>query len=291
MTHRSQATGLVVEFLQDVLAGGALGVPELEVMARAAGLLGEDKRITHSKIFKRAKRSLGIKSVRNGFGDEGEWLWLLEKSPVPSLGENDPEQSPDHLRVPLVPPTWIQGVAHLDHNRALRDIPPHRWRQFLSDCSNFLAARVNGAERAAQLGWDAKSLFGCRLNRPLMYPGSAGLVWAINGGRIVELHREWAIIELPVNKSQRIFERRSVDVGKVIAAMEGQRQCIEAVRMSKPCAEHGRWIRKRPHSRAGEALGPHGKSPRRDFQKPQELWRSMKGYHRHGFRAAYPISA
>ena len=28
MTHRSQAAGLVVEFLRDVLAGGALGVPE-----------------------------------------------------------------------------------------------------------------------------------------------------------------------------------------------------------------------------------------------------------------------
>ena len=205
----------VIGFLRNALAVDALGVLTLEAMARAAGLLGEDQRITHSKIFKRVKRSLEIRSVRNGFGDEGEWLWLLKKLPVPSFGENDPEQSPDDLQIPLVPPTWIQGVAHLDHNRALRDISPHRWRQFLSDCSNFLAARVNGAERAAQLGWDAKSLFGCRLNRPLMYAGSAGLVWAMNGGRIVELHREWAVIELPGNKSRRIFDRRSVDVAKV----------------------------------------------------------------------------
>ena len=43
MTNRPQAAGLVAEFLRDALAGGALGVPQLEVMARAAGLLGEGR--------------------------------------------------------------------------------------------------------------------------------------------------------------------------------------------------------------------------------------------------------
>src|ERR1700738_3604985 len=32
-------------------------------------------RVTHAKVFKRTKKFLGIKSVRNGFGDGGEWLW------------------------------------------------------------------------------------------------------------------------------------------------------------------------------------------------------------------------
>jgi hypothetical protein len=32
MTNRPQAAGLVAEFLRDALAGGALGVPKLEVM-------------------------------------------------------------------------------------------------------------------------------------------------------------------------------------------------------------------------------------------------------------------
>jgi hypothetical protein len=39
------------------------------------------------------------------------------------------------------------------------------------------------------------ALFGCAPKRPLDYSGSAGLVWAINGGRLVELHRDWAVIE------------------------------------------------------------------------------------------------
>jgi hypothetical protein len=42
----------------------------------------------------------------------------------------------------------------------------------------------NWAERAARLGWDAMALFGCAPKRPLDYSGSAGLLWAINGGRL-----------------------------------------------------------------------------------------------------------
>jgi hypothetical protein len=56
--------------------------------------------------------------------------------------------------------------------------------------------------------------FGCHRNYPLMHLGSAGLLWAINGGKLVELHRDWAVIELPVNR-QRTFNRRDVAAGKV----------------------------------------------------------------------------
>jgi hypothetical protein len=35
------------------------------------------------------------------------------------------------------------------------------------------------------------------------------------GGRLVELHRDWAVIDLPVNRSQRIFYRRNVDPAKI----------------------------------------------------------------------------
>jgi hypothetical protein len=225
MTNRPQAAGLVAEFLRDALAGGALGVPKLEVMARAAGLLGEDQCITHAKVFKKAKKSLAIRSVRNGFGDAGEWLWRLERQPDPPAREppepvediyaeaHNPKEVPADLH--RAPSSWIDGVARLDYLRPFTDIPPHRWRQFLSDCNNFLTSGENWAERAAQLGWDAVALFGCHRNRPLMHPGGAGLLWAINGGRLAELHRDWAVIELAANGSRRVFERRRVDVAKV----------------------------------------------------------------------------
>jgi hypothetical protein len=104
MLHRRSET-LVTEFLRDSLAGGALGVTELEVMARAAKLLGEGQRITHAKVFKRTKKFLGIKSVRNGFGDGGEWLWRLERRPASPVSIEDtyaealgPEEAPADVR-------------------------------------------------------------------------------------------------------------------------------------------------------------------------------------------------
>jgi hypothetical protein len=65
------------------------------------------------------------------------------------------------------------------------------------------------------LGWDAMALFGCAPKRPLDYLGSAVLLWAINGGRLLELHRDWAVIDVPVHGSQRTFYRRNVDPAKM----------------------------------------------------------------------------
>src|SRR5882757_4909723 len=59
------------------------------------------------------------------------------------------------------------------------------------------------------------ALFGCAPKRPLDYSGSAGLLWAINGGRLIELHRDWTVIDVPVNRSQRVFYRRNVDQAKI----------------------------------------------------------------------------
>src|SRR5713101_4858346 len=101
---------VVAEFLRDALAVDVLGVPKLEAMARAAGLLGEHQRITNAKAFKRAKKSLGIKSVRAGFGTGGEWLWKLpnghdEALATPSISHQPPRTE---RRVPV---DWAEGVG------------------------------------------------------------------------------------------------------------------------------------------------------------------------------------
>jgi protein SCO1/2 len=59
------------------LANGTLSVPKLEAKARAAGLLGDHQRVTHAKLFERAKKSLGIGFTRAGFGTGGEWRGAL----------------------------------------------------------------------------------------------------------------------------------------------------------------------------------------------------------------------
>ena len=119
---------------------------------------------------------------------------------------------------------WVAGVASLEYDHPPTDIPRHRWRQFVGDCNNFMASRENGAERAAELGWNALGLFGCHRNRPLMYLGSAGLLWAISGGRLVELHRDWAAVELAADGSRRVFHRRRLDAANVTLPWTGLRQ-------------------------------------------------------------------
>jgi hypothetical protein len=79
--HRGDVrhSSAVAAFLHRALAAGALVVGELEAKARAADLLGEHQQIQHAKVFKKAKRALGIRSIRNGFGSGGKWAWSMPR--------------------------------------------------------------------------------------------------------------------------------------------------------------------------------------------------------------------
>jgi hypothetical protein len=210
MPHRL-SEAVVTEFLRDALAVDAVGVPELDEKARAKGLLGQRQSITHTRAFKRAKKSLGIRSLRAGFGARSRWRWQLRQSE----GSVKTDSGSARERRAPIPIDWLQGVACLHPDRPPNDVPRPRWRQFVGDCRNFLSPSENWAERAARLGWDAMALFGCAPKRPLDYLGSAGLLWAIDGGRLLELHRDWAVIDVPVLRSKRIFSRRNVDQAKI----------------------------------------------------------------------------
>jgi hypothetical protein len=79
-----------------------------------------------------------------------------------------------------------------------------------------LTLSISGhAHRAAALGWNALALFGCYRSRPLEHLGSAGVLWAVNGGTLVELHRDWAVIERQHDKSRQVYHRRRQDKAQV----------------------------------------------------------------------------
>ena len=227
------STAKVAEFLQDALTGGAVSVFELEGKARAAGLLSERQQIQHAKPFKKAKKSLGIRSIRDGFGGDGKWAWSmppqapeiaivtiansnLDAKEQPSVRDAEP---PD--RVPAesescgIVQQWTKGVQRLDYMRCPAAVPLMRWHLFLGDCHSFLSSSEKWAQRAAALGWNALALFGCHRSRPLEYLGSAGLLWAINGGKLVELHRDWAVIERGRDKTRHVYHRRRQDKAHV----------------------------------------------------------------------------
>jgi hypothetical protein len=225
MTDRAHKAAAVTDFLQRALVRRALDVAQLEAMARAAGLLGKQQQIQHAKAFKKAKRFLGIRSIRDGFGSKGKWAWLLPAKPVKLANKKEADRPKDAttceqarsvvvnlngLPVELlsgrIPHHWIDGIARLESHRVPRDVPAHRWRQFINDCHTFLLAKENWAERAAGHGWNDLELFGC-CRRPLERLGNAGLLWAINGGRLVELRRDWAVIERASDRSRHVHQR------------------------------------------------------------------------------------
>jgi hypothetical protein len=210
---RGPSEAVVTNFLRRALAARPMSVTDIDPKARAAGLLSEGQSITTAKVFKRAKKSLGITSRRIGFGAHSQWLWQMpnRSSRTSAPVEARPEPAPARR----IPSDWLEGVARLHPDRPPNDVPRHRWRQFVDDCRTFLDSTQGWAERAARLGWDAMALFGCAPKRPLDYSGSAGLLWAINGGRFVELRRDWALIEVPVHRSQRVFSRRNMDAAKI----------------------------------------------------------------------------
>jgi hypothetical protein len=204
---------VVAEFLRKALLRDALAVPKLEAMARRAGLLGEGQRITQAKSFRRAKRSLEIRSFRYGFGKGGGWSWKLPPGSNVSATISA-RKEPSTRREPVIPREWVEGVARLEQHRPPPDIPRHLWTQVVKDCHAFLRSEAL-VRRAVQLGWSTIELFGCKPNFPLSYLGEAGLLWHVNGGRIVELHRDWAVIHSPVNGSPRTYSRREMDQQKI----------------------------------------------------------------------------
>jgi len=135
----------VTAFLRKSLAEGAQEVLTLEATARTEGLLGERQRMTHAKPFKRSKHSLRIRSVRAGFGPNGVWRWELP------CDRDGASTAPAITREPVraercIPVDWVEGVERLNYYRPPTDAPPHRWRQFVSDCHSFLNSPENWAE-------------------------------------------------------------------------------------------------------------------------------------------------
>jgi hypothetical protein len=64
----------VVAFLRD-LAPGPVAAGEIERLAVASGLLGKGKPLGQSKIFRTARKSLGIKTYQKPGERAGGWIW------------------------------------------------------------------------------------------------------------------------------------------------------------------------------------------------------------------------
>jgi len=115
------------------------------------------------------------------------------------------------------PRAWAEALARLDPNKPPGDVPLQRWLRFIDDCGCFLDA--GWAERAAAFVWGPLDLFGCDRERPFAHVDHLALLWLLNGGSIVELHRDRAVIET-AGGARQTYRRRPVEVGRVVLAWE-----------------------------------------------------------------------
>src|SRR5262245_8517527 len=102
-----------LRFLNAVLANGPVPGADRESNARAAGLRGERQEITNAKLFKAAKKDLGVRSERTGFGPKGEWAWACSTPTETNLVET----AADPARLPTTPDPTPMPTQSLRHAR------------------------------------------------------------------------------------------------------------------------------------------------------------------------------
>ncbi|MGE3944865.1 MAG: hypothetical protein AB7H90_23765 [Alphaproteobacteria bacterium] len=77
--------------------------------------------------------------------------------------------------------------------------------QFANDIGRFLDGGF--AEQTTSLGWGPFDLFGCDRNRLLVRRDKAGLLWLLNGDRLVALTADAAVIETR-SGARRTYRRK-----------------------------------------------------------------------------------
>lgn len=109
---------------------------------------------------------------------------------------------------------WSAIVACLDPDLPPGDVPPRRWRRFVDDVGHFLDGGF--APKANALGWGLFDLFGCDRERPFARTDQAGLLWLLNGNRLVAVSENTAVIETRTGARQ-VFRRKPNAAGRVLA--------------------------------------------------------------------------
>jgi hypothetical protein len=104
-----------------------------------------------------------------------------------------------------VPRAWAEGFARLRPNRPRADVPLNRWKTLSEDVRRFLDGPF--LKVAVKLGWGAYDLFGCDRDRPYARIDHMGLLWLLNGRKLVALTETTATIETPTGATQRFWRK------------------------------------------------------------------------------------
>ena len=89
-----------------------------------------------------------------------------------------------------------------------------RWLRFIDDCGRFLDE--GWAACAEALGWGPLDLFGCNRDKPFARISQAGLLWLLEGRKLLALTADTAAIATH-SGGKLTFYRRLLETGGVLA--------------------------------------------------------------------------
>jgi hypothetical protein len=112
------------------------------------------------------------------------------------------------------PWVWAEALARLDPACPPCDIPPMRWLRFIDDCGRFLDE--GWAARAEALGWGPLDLFGCNRDKPFARISQAGLLWLLEGRKLLALTADTAVFATQ-SGGKLTFYRQQLEAGGVLA--------------------------------------------------------------------------
>jgi hypothetical protein len=141
----------------------------------------------------------------------------LEPPPARARARDNRSECQGHANIENsrgIPHAWVEGIARLDPNRPPADVPARRWRTFIHDCRRFFDSGF--AAQAAKLGWGPLDLFGCDRDRPFARIDQGGLLWVLNGYRLIAASENTGTIETRTGVRQT-WRRKPGEPGRVLA--------------------------------------------------------------------------
>lgn len=159
-------------------------------------------------------RTLGGLGALGGVAGETENPLAPAETTAAVWGEAKAERAAIVEHDGRIPREWGEGFARPDPARPPGDVPPRRWQHFVNDVGWFLDSPFCAV--AAALGWGPHDLFGCDRDRPFARIDAAGLLWLLNGDRLIALSENTATIETPTG-SRQTYCRKPSEPCRVLA--------------------------------------------------------------------------
>jgi hypothetical protein len=186
--------------------------------AQRSNMLTEDVHLSmfdEPKDFRGSPPHVGSKMFNSShvsiFGP-GERLWRAPKD-APTWDEGEAKRAAIVEHSGRIPCAWAEGFARLDPDRPPADAPARRWVRFIDDIGLFLDSPFCAV--AAALGWTALDLFGADRDRPFARIDQKGLLWLLNGKKLVALTEDTATMQTQTGARQ-ILRRKPAEPGQVL---------------------------------------------------------------------------